>query len=110
MRTVDLNLVNLTGSLALSLAGKDKGSVYVVLTCGFGAGQRLACADGRKRSVKNPKLKSVKHLRVLEGLKIADPQAMTNKALRKAITSCLSESGTFGNAPEDRLQRGDNSG
>lgn len=47
------------GQLVKSLSGRDKEKLYLVV--GF-AGNRILLADGRKRTVKNPKQKNRKHL------------------------------------------------
>lgn len=48
-----------TGQVAKSLAGRDKGRLYLVI--GFD-GNRALLADGRCRTVENPKKKNPKHL------------------------------------------------
>ena len=47
------------GQLVRSLVGRDKGKHYLII--GFEAG-RVLLADGRKRLIKQPKKKNVKHL------------------------------------------------
>jgi len=48
-----------TGQVVKSLAGRDKGRLYLII--GF-AGNRTLLADGRCRTVGNPKKKNPKHL------------------------------------------------
>lgn len=47
------------GQIVYSKAGRDKGCFLVVLKV---EGNRCAVADGKKRRVESPKLKSIKHL------------------------------------------------
>ena len=48
------------GQVVKSLAGRDKGKLYLII--GFTGGNRLLLADGRCRMVNNPKKKNPKHL------------------------------------------------
>jgi len=49
-----------TGQVVKSLAGRDKGRLYLVV--GFAEGNRALLADGRCRTVSSPKKKNLKHL------------------------------------------------
>ncbi|HEY3364589.1 MAG TPA: KOW domain-containing RNA-binding protein [Symbiobacteriaceae bacterium] len=51
------------GALVRSLAGRDQGTVYVVLR--QLDGRRIAVCDGRRRPVARPKVKNRLHLTVL---------------------------------------------
>lgn len=51
--------------LAESLAGHDKGSIYVILQ---EDAEMVSLADGRKRPLRRPKRKKQKHIRVLNDL------------------------------------------
>lgn len=50
------------GQLVRSRAGHDKGNYYLVLAR---ADDMLFLADGRKRGVKNPKKKNIRHIQVV---------------------------------------------
>ena len=75
------------GQLALSLMGHDKGRVYVVLQS---EGERLYVADGMRRTLERPKLKSFKHVqkipisleRLLENVQMG---SLTDGDIKKAI-------------------------
>ena len=48
------------GQVVISLAGRDKGKLYLII--GFIGGNRVLLADGRCRTVNSPKKKNLKHL------------------------------------------------
>ncbi|MGI6307297.1 MAG: hypothetical protein ACOX1X_01595 [Dethiobacteria bacterium] len=48
------------GQVVKSLAGRDKGKIYLII--GFIAGGRVLLVDGRVRTVNKPKKKNIKHL------------------------------------------------
>ena len=50
------------GGVVISLQGRDEGSYYVIVEV---RGDRVLVADGVKRRLENPKIKNVKHLRLL---------------------------------------------
>lgn len=50
------------GGVVQSLQGRDKGRYYVIVEV---LGDKVAVADGVKRKRENPKIKNVKHLRLL---------------------------------------------
>ena len=50
------------GEAVISLQGRDKGKYYVVAEV---RGDRVLVVDGEKRKLENPKIKNVKHLRLL---------------------------------------------
>lgn len=50
------------GQLVYSIAGRDKGQLYVVLNI-MEQEARVLLANGKSRKVDNPKLKNVKHLK-----------------------------------------------
>ena len=60
------------GRVAVSLAGRDKGTAYVVLAA---EGERILLADGSRRPLDHPKKKNAKHLHakpvILEGVQRA---------------------------------------
>ena len=55
----------MNGRYVLSLAGRGKGRVYVVT--GTVDGQYVQICDGLTRKQSKPKLKKLKHLRLLDG-------------------------------------------
>lgn len=50
------------GGAVISLQGRDEGRYYVIVEV---RGDRVLLADGTKRKLENPKIKNVKHLRLL---------------------------------------------
>lgn len=74
------------GQFVLSVAGRDKGSVMLVL--GFTEDGRVLAADGRKRKVEKPKIKNPAHLLELQ-VPDAEPEGITNRKVREAITERL---------------------
>lgn len=75
---------DLTNSVVLSLAGRDKNGLFIVLAVENGFAWY---ADGRSRTVLVPKKKKLKHLRILGKSSVADISAVTDKQLRKAINA-----------------------
>ncbi len=51
------------GCLAFSLAGHDKGKVYVILDV---EGDRALLSDGKLKPVTNPKSKKLKHIQLVK--------------------------------------------
>ncbi len=74
------------GDIVVSLAGHDKGKVFVVVA--QVSEQFVLIADGRLRTVESPKLKRTRHLRVEEESGVSDP---TNAALKKRIKQFQTE-------------------
>lgn len=80
------------GCFAVSLAGHDKGDVFVIVGI---KGAYALIADGVNRSVANPKKKNVKHLQIdksksvmeMAGVKKsgADNGLLTDDIIRKAL-------------------------
>lgn len=70
------------GSAVISLAGKDKGTLLVVLCA---EGQAAYVADGRKRRVQSPKRKNLRHLRDT-GAVIEEHSMATNREIRRALS------------------------
>ncbi len=64
------------GQVVISQAGRDAGQCYVVIA--MQGESRAVLADGTRRRVQNPKLKNLKHLRLL-----ADPDP---ELLRKIVS------------------------
>ena len=63
------------GHIVISVTGRDAGHTYVVL--GWYKPQTLLVADGRGRTVSNPKKKNVKHIQLLDTIanKVTDALA-----------------------------------
>ncbi len=78
------------GSLVYSIAGRDKGGVFVVVGL---EGMFCYLVDGKIRKCDNPKKKKQKHLKstayIAEALKdkIARGERLTNSEVRKAIST-----------------------
>lgn len=70
------------GSVAISLAGKDSGSIVVVLSDDEGY---VSYADGRKHKLQTPKRKRKKHIRILGKSSVTDISTVTNKQLRRLL-------------------------
>jgi ribosomal protein L14E/L6E/L27E len=70
------------GSAVVSLAGKDKDTLLVVLRA---EGQAAYVADGRKRRVQSPKRKNPRHLRDT-GAVLEEHSMATNREIRRALS------------------------
>ncbi len=68
------------GSVVLSKAGRDKGSMLVVTE--VLDAEYVLVADGRRRKIEHPKKKKVKHLKVTKKEKI---DIQSNSQLRKLL-------------------------
>jgi len=75
-----------TGDIVVSTAGHDTGKAFVVVAAVSGG--FVLIADGKSRTLENPKLKRTKHLRVADKSGIKDP---TNAALKKRIKKFYSD-------------------
>lgn len=89
-----------TGQVVKSLAGRDKGRLYVII--GF-AGNRALLADGRCRTVNNPKKKNLKHLQpyrsVFPEIKESIRQGtLKDLTIRNILNSLLSAENTDDNS------------
>ena len=51
----------LSGCFAYSLAGHDKGETYIIIECN---GEYAFLANGKNRTINNPKKKKLKHLHI----------------------------------------------
>lgn len=80
---------NLLGKIVLSLSGRDKGKLFVVM--GIINQDYVFIANGKLRRVENPKKKKLKHLRIttlqIEGIydKIKANEKITNTYLRNEL-------------------------
>lgn len=72
----------LLGSVVLSLCGRDKGRMLVVV--GIIDDSYVYVADGRLRRVESPKRKKIKHIKPV-GNAVLDPEQFTNKCIRAFI-------------------------
>lgn len=82
--------MSLNGSIAVSLAGRDKGRVFIIV--GVLDENHVLIADGRKRKIEKPKRKKLKHLRAV-GIADTEEEALigngrlTNKTAAKITAS-----------------------
>ena len=81
------------GQLVKALSGRDKEKLYLVI--GF-SGDRVLLADGRNRTVKNPKQKNKKHLQpyrvVMDEINKRFRQGNLNDTvIRNSLKSVLAE-------------------
>jgi ribosomal protein L14E/L6E/L27E len=67
---------NIPGHIVISASGRDAGHAYVVL--GWYKPQTLLVADGRGRTVSNPKKKNVKHVKPLNTIANKVTDALVN--------------------------------
>ena len=76
-----------TGSVVLSLSGRDKGTFLAVT----GTDERyIYVCDGRARPLQNPKRKNPKHVQPVE-IRLSETQMRSDKSLRKALAIVKSE-------------------
>ena len=76
-----------TGSVVLSLSGRDKNTFLAVM----GTDERyIYVCDGRARPLHNPKRKNPKHVQPTEKC-LSEAQLRSNKSLRKALAIVKSE-------------------
>ncbi len=61
----------MTGMLAVSKAGHDKGKVYVIIE---EDDEYVYLADGKKRTVEGPKKKNKKHIQIIKKVQTERPQ------------------------------------
>lgn len=59
------------GMLAVSKAGRDRGSLYVIIK---EAGEDVYLADGRNRTISRPKRKNRKHIQIIKKIRMEKPQ------------------------------------
>ena len=78
-----------TGTVVISLAGRDKG--YYLCVVGGEGGCILVC-DGKERPLGRPKKKNPRHVEVLE-LPPLTWELRGNKALRKALNRLKEKGG-----------------
>lgn len=85
---------DLTGHLAVSLAGRDKGTVCVIVGNADEEGYVLI-ADGRTRKVESPKKKKLKHIRLVDSIPVEQRRIselkLTNRFIREFIGAVTTE-------------------
>lgn len=70
------------GSLVYSRAGKDKGSLFLVLSL---KGEYVYLVDGDTRKLINPKKKKLKHINKTNKVCELDFENLSDSAVRKAL-------------------------
>lgn len=76
-----MNTVFRCQEVVLSLAGRDKGQLLVVV---HEDEKGVWLADGKRRPLERPKCKNPRHLRPL-GIELGREAMTTNRALRRAL-------------------------
>lgn len=88
---------DLTGRLALSLAGRDKG-ITCVITGNAPEEGFVLIADGRTRKVEAPKKKKLKHLKLIDWVpeeeRRIEAAHLTNRLIREFIARLGEGSGS----------------
>lgn len=62
---------SIVGMLAVSKAGHDKETVYVIIQ---EEGEYIYVADGQGRTVERPKRKNKKHIQVIKKRRLSEPE------------------------------------
>ena len=70
------------GSLVYSIAGRDKGSLFLVISRD---GEFVYLADGNLRKAENPKKKKIKHVNKTNTLLELDFDNISNSEIRKML-------------------------
>ena len=70
------------GSLVYSIAGRDKGNLFLVLSRD---GEFVYLADGNLRKAENPKKKKIKHVNKTNTLLELDFDNISNSEIRKML-------------------------
>lgn len=61
---------NLSGFAAISLKGHDTGRKYVIIKAA--SADFVLCCDGKYRKLDNPKLKRLKHIKLIERVSLTE--------------------------------------
>ena len=82
--------MSLLGSIAISLAGRDKDGVFIIVGV-LDEGYVLA-ADGKKRKIEKPKKKRMKHIRTVRSADgdlatLIKEQKLSNRTAAKIVSS-----------------------
>lgn len=73
------------GNLVRSKKGRDQDKIYVILRL---QGDRVTLVDGRGRTLKNPKEKNIKHVRLVSTENfIKNPAHLTDEKIALAIST-----------------------
>ena len=75
-----------TGDIVRATAGKDKGKVFLLISC---TEERGRIVNGRRRRVQRPKLKSLRHLEMIAHSDLPEP--LTNKVVLKLLKPYTTE-------------------
>ena len=84
----------MTGMFAISLAGHDKGRIYLIIK---EEGDFVYLTDGKTRGIENPKKKRKKHLQIIKtrdealAKKLKDGKTIYNEEIRLAIKVRISD-------------------
>lgn len=70
-------------SVVVSLAGHDKGGIFLVT--GFSSESYALLSDGKLRKLEKPKKKKFKHLRVIGRIELPEPGEASNRKLRRML-------------------------
>ena len=92
--------MSLLGSIALSLAGRDKDRTFVIV--GVLDENYVCIANGRERKIEKPKKKKLKHLRICckadgELATLLNENRLTNRTAAKITAS-------YHNSPENEKE------
>lgn len=82
--------MSLVGSIAVSLAGRDKGRTFIIV--GVLDEMYVLVADGRKRKIEKPKKKKIKHIRTVREpdsdlATLINEKGLTNRTAAKIVLS-----------------------
>ena len=77
------------GSFAKSLAGHDKGQLYIIIE---ETAEQYVLADGKQKTLEHPKKKNKKHMQIIKKkcneelkTKLQNQEAVNNEAVKRAI-------------------------
>ena len=80
----------MTGEFVLSISGRDKGRVHVIVACDAEKDLFYIC-DGKTRRLERPKPKKLKHIKLLSVLSQDISNAVKNGTLtNKMVMKCIS--------------------
>ncbi len=84
----------MVGILAMSKAGHDKGTLYVIIR---EEGEYVYLADGRIRTADRPKKKNKKHVQIIKKKQITEPESgLDDIKIRKIIKEYQEEGNVKG--------------
>lgn len=76
------------GMVVCATAGKEQGGFYMVTSL---EGQYVLLADGKRRTLEQPKRKNVRHIR--QTCTVWDPDGFTNRSLRRSLQEFIAKGG-----------------